>query len=354
MVGQNVIVVDLVFFQLNDTGIARMWTAILTEWSKSSFADQVTVLVRDNFDRTPRLNSIKHVQVPKLDYQADPDIDRQMLQRVCDDLQASLFISSYYTCPITTPSVFMAYDCIPESLGHDLATPMWQAKRAAIAHASKHIAISHSTAHDLQVHYGVPAEKVSVVYCGIDKSVFRKGAKSWPPEPYFMLAGAGLGYKNGQLLLDALSMTDLPHYVLCTGSGAERFVDKAAASHPKVRCMSARLTDLELAQAYRDATALVYPSKYEGFGLPIVEAMACGCPVVTCRNSSLPEAGGSAAWYLDSDDPTQLAEVLTRLTKNGDHVRNLTELGYLQANKFSWQRAAYELVSVLLKRLPKS
>ena len=79
---------------------------------------------------------------------------------------------------------------------------------------------------------------------------------------------------------------------------------------PKVRARQLSLSDEELRLAYAGAAALVYPSRYEGFGLPVAEAMACGCPVITTKLASLPEVAGDAALYVDPDDPKSLREAL--------------------------------------------
>ena len=107
-----------------------------------------------------------------------------------------------------------------------------------------------------------------------------------------------------------------------------------------------QLTDEELRLAYAGAVALVYPSKYEGFGLPVLEALACGCPVITCPNASIPEVAGEAAIYVNDDDVTGLAEALCEVQK--PTVRNtLINAGLDQCKKFSWIKMA-EIISQAL------
>src|SRR5204863_9525150 len=98
------ILIDAVFFQMYQTGIARVWKHLLEQWSKEGFAKQLLVLDRQN--SAPRFPNIRYRTLPPFDY-ATVDADRQMLQSVCDEERAALFISTYYTTPITTPSVFM-------------------------------------------------------------------------------------------------------------------------------------------------------------------------------------------------------------------------------------------------------
>jgi len=108
-----------------------------------------------------------------------------------------------------------------------------------------------------------------------------------------------------------------------------------------------QVSDEELRAAYSGAVALVYPSIYEGFGLPILEAIACGCPVITCPNASIPEVAGEAALYVNDDDVNGMANALCDIQK--PDVRNsLTAAGLEQAKKFSWSNMARIVSSALI------
>jgi len=108
------------------------------------------------------------------------------------------------------------------------------------------------------------------------------------------------------------------------------------------------ITDSDLVTLYSGAFAFVYPSLYEGFGLPVAEAMACGCPVIIPRHSSLPEVAGDAGSYADPGDPDALEAAITRLTN--EHKRqSLIEKGLQQAAKFSWPAMADAFVEEIRK-----
>jgi glycosyltransferase involved in cell wall biosynthesis len=102
----------------------------------------------------------------------------------------------------------------------------------------------------------------------------------------------------------------------------------------------------ELPLWYNAASAFVYPSLYEGFGLPVAEAMACGCPVLTARNSSLVEVAGNAAILVDGEDIAGLTEALCRLAGDGSERDHLSRLGLAQSAQFDWARTAAEMVAV--------
>jgi glycosyltransferase involved in cell wall biosynthesis len=97
--------------------------------------------------------------------------------------------------------------------------------------------------------------------------------------------------------------------------------------------------DERLSKLYGSAFALVFPSHYEGFGLPVVEAMSQGCPAITRRNSSLPEVGGSAAIYCEDDD-TEIAEAMLRLERDEEYYLAVSQACWTQASRFSWASTA--------------
>lgn len=349
-----IILVDGVFFQLYQTGIARLWKSLLEEWVNNSFSKHIIVL--DRAGTAPKIPGIRYRMVPAYNY-ANTDGDREMLQQVCDEENADLFISSYYTTPIRTPSVFMAYDMIPEVMGWDMNNPMWQEKHKAIQHASAYIAISKNTARDLTKFFtDIPTESVTVAHCGV-KNIFSPATaeaintfktKYGISKPYFILVGIGGGYKNSILFFQAFSRlaTSYGFDIICTGSGGI-LAPELRIYTPGSTVHMLQLDDDELVTAYSGAVALIYPSKYEGFGLPLLEAMACGCPVITCPNASIPEVAGEAAIYVKDDDIEELANALCEVQKPS--VRHtLITAGLKQAKQFSWSKMADTISSVLV------
>ncbi|WP_309245604.1 glycosyltransferase family protein [Desmonostoc muscorum] len=348
------IIVDAVFFQLYQTGIARVWKSLLEEWVNNGFAKHIVVL--DRAGTAPKIPGIKYRNLLPYNYN-DTVADREILQQVCDEEGASLFISSYYTTPTTTPSVFMAYDMIPEVMGWDMNNPMWREKHYGIEYASAHIAISQHTARDLVNCFpDISLESVTVAHCGV-KSTFSPcqleeinafKSKYGITKPYFILVGVGSAYKNSILFFQALSQLSNSYGfdIVGTGSGGLLAPEFRAYTSGSIVHML-QLSDEELATAYSGAVALVYPSKYEGFGMPVIEAMACGCPVITCPNASIPEVAGKAAIYVDDSNVDELANALCDVQKPG--IRNsLIAAGLAQAKKFSWLKMAETVSSALI------
>jgi len=347
------VVIDGVFFQMYNTGIARVWTSLLEQWAKDGFARNVLVL--DRVGTAPKLEGVRYRVVPPFDYDK-PAADRELLQRVCDEEGADVFASTYYTTPLTTPQLFMIHDMIPELFGWDLRHPMWREKHEGVRRAAGFVAVSESTKRDfLKFFPNVDPEKVRVTPLAAshvftprgDEEVRAFREKFRVTKPYFLIVGARGGYKNTILSFRGLlKLRDLGDFdVVCTGGGAlER--EFAALVPPQIVNVISRTTDEELAAAYSGAVALLHPSTYEGFGLPVLEAMACGCPVITTKNGSLAEVAGDAPLFVGDDDVEGMARALDEVRRD-DVRRRLTHAGLTQAGKFSWERTARQVREAL-------
>ncbi|NJL67424.1 MAG: glycosyltransferase [Microcoleus sp. SM1_3_4] len=348
------ILVDGVFFQLYRTGIARVWNTLLAEWVKNGFCNHIIIL--DRVGTAPKITGIRYLTIPAYNY-ATTDEDRQMLQKVCDEQGADLFISTYYTTPLSTSSVFMAYDMIPEVLQANLNEPMWREKHHAIRHASAYISISESTARDLAKFVPeIALDSITVAHCGVEK-VFSAASqeevnsfklKYGISKPYFISVGGGANYKNSILFFQAFAqlVSKQGFEIVCTGSGV--LLEEELRNYTSGTVVhKLQLSDEELRLAYAGAVALVYPSKYEGFGLPVLEALSCGCPVITCPNASIPEVAGEAALYVNDEDVEGLTDALCEVQK--PKVRNsLIAAGREQAKKFCWSKMATTVSSALI------
>lgn len=349
------IIIDSVFFQLYQTGIARVWKSLLKEWAENGFANHIIVL--DRAGTAPKIPGINYRTMLAYDYRKT-DIDRILLQQICDEEKADIFISTYYTTPISTPSVLMAYDMIPEVMRWNLNESMWREKHNAIRHACAYIAISENTARDLaRIYPHINSNAISVAYCGVENTFFPSlpgeiktfTAKYGISKPYFLIVGGSGGYKNTILFLQAFVKISNKYDFEVVYTGASFISENELKTFlAGVKVHKLHLQDEELRLAYAGAIALVYPSKYEGFGLPVLEALACGCPVITCANASIPEVAGQAAIYVKDDDVDELVTALGEVQK--PEIREaLITAGLAQAKKFSWSEMAQKVSSVLLK-----
>jgi glycosyltransferase involved in cell wall biosynthesis len=356
------IVIDGIFFQELNSGIGRVWINLLTAWAQREFGRQVVFL--DRAGSAPRLDGVITRTIRAYDA-SRPGAESLLLQQICDEEGAELFVSTYYTFPVSTPSVFFGHDMIPERLGAPLHTEQtWRNKHLAIAHASAAIMVSKNSAQDLielgQVRAGAP---VHVAYNGCpavfhpatrdERSAFR--GKYGLGGDYLLYLGERRGfhnYKNAVLMFRALARwPGAAEMTVVLVGGHPEIEPELKALWPEGRILRLSLDDDELRAAYSEAYAFVYPSRYEGFGIPILEAMACGAPVIACRNSSIPEvAGGAAALLENADDPEAMAGAMEWLRDPAVRER-LSAAGRAQASGFTFGRMAQEVETILTNTL---
>jgi glycosyltransferase involved in cell wall biosynthesis len=360
---QPLIAIDGVFFQINGkSGIARVWRSLLQEWVVSGFVQHLLVLDRDG--TAPRIPGINYQLIHRYEWD-DTLEDALKLQEICDRYQVDLFISTYYTQPISTqatftPTLLLIHDMIPEKIGADLTLPMWQEKHHAIWCADRYIAISYNTKEDLCCFYPkINPCNITVAYNGLD-SVFIPSSEAGISQfmisygitnPYFLIVGdrVGLdGYKNATHSFRAISKLGKSQQleIVCVG-GNERLETELTSLVAGIKVHRLSLSDLELQAAYSGAIVLIYPSRYEGFGLPVLEAMACGCPVITCNNSSLPEVAGAAAIYVSETNVAELVAALEQVQQPAVRSQLITA-GLTQAQQFSWTKMASIIAQVTI------
>ncbi|QUS60997.1 glycosyltransferase [Synechocystis sp. PCC 7339] len=354
------IVIDGIFFQIADTGIARVWRTLLEKWCDSGFIENIVLIDRGH--TAPSLPGVQYYHLPPFNYQEEALFSGK-LQDICNQFNADLFISTYYTTPLYTPSVLIIHDMIPEVIGLDLSEFWWREKRYAIVYASQYITVSRNTAKDLlKLCPEVKASQVNIIHNGVD-SIFSPASaaeiaavkyKFAINSPYLLLVGSRLSlnqYKNATILFQAFQASkDLQKLTLVCVGGEIALEPELAALASDINVCLVRPTDWELRCLYSGAIALVYPSLYEGFGLPILEAMACDCPVITCHNSSLPEVGEDAVIYVGGQDVVEMVAALEKVQT--PTIRNeLIARGKEQAKKFSWWTTATKISQLCLKTI---
>jgi glycosyltransferase involved in cell wall biosynthesis len=213
--------------------------------------------------------------------------------------------------------------------------------------ANRFIAVSRYTADDLVKRAGVPASRIDVVYHGLDP-VFTENA---PVEagtghaPYVLAVGGVSPRKNTRRLIAAFSHWRergghrAAHRLLITGTSLDRDFMLPGAALPDGVSLLGYVDKAELPGLYRNAAAFLYPGVYEGFGLPIIEAMACGAPVITSRTGATPEIAGGAAILVDPFDVADIEKGL-ELATNPEESARLRALGLARAAQFDWAAAA--------------
>jgi glycosyltransferase involved in cell wall biosynthesis len=249
--------------------------------------------------------------------------------------------------------VLTVYDMIHELFADEFADDsVIRAKAAAVARADRILCISESTRRDLLRFHPGAADRALVTLLGFDPPGAEPPLLSKPAErPYLLYVGPRRGYKNFAGLLDALASSRALRTtfdLVCIGGGALaneelRRIDELGLSG-QVR--QAEADDAALAAWYRGAALFAYPSLYEGFGIPPLEAMARGCPVVTMRSSSIPEVCGDAAEYAEPAQDGSLVAALERVAFDAGRADALRRAGRENLARFSWQRTARETARI--------
>jgi mannosyltransferase len=261
---------------------------------------------------------------------------------------ASVFHSSYYRRPNrkNLPTVVTVHDFIYERYQHGLRKWVHTAqKNAAIRAAQAVICVSETTKQDfLELVGETPGQEIYVIHNGVS-SAFHKRAIDPAPIPFILFIGQRGGYKNFKLILEAMSF--LPDIELHCVGGGEINADELEAVPYSVACRVKHLgfvTDDELNIIYNRALCLAYPSSYEGFGIPVIEAMSAGCPVVCTDCKAVLEVGREALTVAYDNNPESMANAI--LSTTSFERLSLIQKGISVSHDFSWEKTHRQTLDV--------
>ena len=285
------------------------------------------------------------------------------LPKIYRHLQADLIYSPIPEAPLYSQSryVVMAHDLIPLRFPRRTSplTNYFRYVVPLVLQQAEHIICnSQATAKDLSDFYGISANKITPILLGYDaKNFYPRKITAYFDRPYFLYLGRQDPYKNLAGLIDAFAaMNSQDYYLAIAGSTDPRFTPLLQQQALELG-ISDRLKWLdyldyrELPRIISGAVALVFPTFWEGFGLPVLEAMACGTPVITSNLASLPEITGDAAILIDPYDNTAITSAMKDLTKDAKMRSQLSQLSIQQARKFSWSKTGEATKEVLKQYL---
>ena len=252
--------------------------------------------------------------------------------------------------------VSTVHDMIPELLPRSRRRLDFLTRKAAYVRASDHIiCVSNSTRRDLLRAYPEIKVPVSVAYPGVSQDFSPQAPKlASLPDPYLLHVGNRSGYKDTKTLLLAFFqiLTKFPDLSLVlVGGGQLTTSEQAMIRQSRIeptRIQQISLPDRLIPSAYAHARVTIFPSQYEGFGLPAVEAMACGSPLILANTSSLPEVGDTAALYFQPGAHGELADLLTNVLTDESQRKEMASRGVARARSFTWE--AYTLSNVEVYR----
>ena len=301
-----------------------------------------------------KLNFIKNAET------ANQKISIERLKKQNFDIFHPTYYDSYFLKYIgKKPFVLTIYDMIhetyPELFSAD--NKIARQKKILAQKADKIIAISENTKKDIIKFIGINEDKIQVIHLGssinrqennlkINTDLLKK-----LPEKYILFVGNRASYKN----FDNFSKALIPLFkinkklnAVCAGGG--EFSDKEINFFKtfnitdKFRQYSVNDSDMTL--LYKNALVFVFPSLYEGFGLPILEAFNCGCPVAASNRSSLPEIAGNAAAYFNPEDISSITDAINNIIADDGTKEKMKKNGFEQLKKFSWEKTAEKTLDV--------
>jgi glycosyltransferase involved in cell wall biosynthesis len=345
-------------------GISRMFAELAQQFSSGDVPDIELLplsapIVNRYILQNSELSKRLHARDARNPWTALARYMSRMRLRVDADIVHNTFYLPHGLVPVRgAKRIVTVHDMIPELLPQsrrrlDLLT----LKERYVKSADHIICVSEATKQDLIKVYGPPDAPISIIHHGVDPRFHPDVPKAaFLPERYVLHVGHRGYYKDADVYFRAFSRlaSHDPHLqLLCVGGDglSDRESKRLVELGIRHRVSQRYLPDEAMASAYAHALAFVFPSHFEGFGLPALEAMACGTPVVLAAATSLPEVGGDAADYFEPGSDEDLASVLGALLNSPDRQQELRLRGLQRAAQFTWPLAAKRTAEVYRQTL---
>jgi len=349
------LLIDGISYAQKRTALCRLWTYVLRELA---LRPDVQLFILDR-GSSPDMPGVQLHAFPSYTgtYTAS---DSLLIQQFCDQLDVDVFCSTGYTSAVTTPQVQLVYDLIAERPVVDLPDRILKEKQLALSYAAYLACPSNAALDELLTQYPhLDSSSIIVAQCGVDQHTFHDKASHGVAslrqalafnKPYYVYVACPQGSgveKRGKLLFDSLKVDQAADFdILWVGEKHTLDTDWLRDLPPQLHVRQVELSETELASAYAGALALIYPSFDSAYGMPIAEAMASGCPIITIGNPSLDEAAGDATLTVPDDDAYALLHALER-ARDTQTRQDLIAAGFTQAATLSWEGFATRLFELL-------
>ena len=306
---------------------------------------------------------VDNVVIPQIRVWTHLRLSRELSRRPPDVFFTPAHVIPYgYHGPSVATVHDLGYHYFPEAHTRRQRVYLRWSTRHNSQRSRRVIADSNATKEDLATHYGIDQGKVDVIYPGIDPSLRpvtdksqleQTQAKYGIKAPYLLFIGTLQPRKNLERLIEAYAASGLKHQLVLAGKKgwhAQPIMKQIEAQDNSVQnriLLPGYVEDNDKAALISGASAVVFPSLYEGFGFPVVEGNVCETPVLCANTSSLPEIAGDAALLIDPLDAVGLADGIYRLVRDQSLRDELIQAGRQNARRFSWKRAAEEVLASL-------
>jgi len=370
-----------IFYRQNYGGVSRYFCELMNQFSKDpdiNFLLPLRFVQNDNLSQFPQLNKYwsgrynglynnhfvsslqKKIRFNALNFGLNFLINNQgesirLLQKQDFDVFHPTYYEPYFMKYLQKkPYVLTVYDMIheifPQYFKANDQTKVW--KKQLIENATAIIAISENTKQDILKFTNANPDRVHVIYLGnpfehMNMPVNDTSDQDSPVfnYPYLLFVGDRHAYKNFNFFID--SVADILHkngelHIVCAGSLPFTRVEKKFLKNLNIidKVHHVKIDSTLLKKLYKNARAFVFPSLYEGFGLPVLEAFSCGCPAIVSRSSSLPEIGGDGAIYFEPSDRESIILAVETVLFNEMFREELIKKGYNRLKFFSWEKTA--------------
>ncbi|ACL17479.1 glycosyltransferase family 4 protein [Methanosphaerula palustris] len=345
-------------------GISRYFFELMNRYYQNNTVNiKLSLIYSDNhyLKGAPFSHHLSSHQVPSLPGERGRNLRRNLLftanfhwsRRQIAKGDYDLFHPTYYDPYFLNylkgrPYVLTVYDMIhelyPEMFGKDFTTVQ---KRIVAERAEAILAISESTRTDIIRLFDIDPALVKVVHLATSLGDVKPDTTLTLPQRYILFVGNRTVYKNFNFFITSISpllKKDRFLHVICAGGGMFSEAEKNLLKELNIskQVLYYTFNDSMLSQLYARAELFIFPSLYEGFGIPILEAFSCGCPVAASNTSSLPEVGGDAARYFDPMSATSLVDIVEEIVYDKPLQESLRRRGYLRLKNFSWEKTAEE------------
>ena len=323
-------------------GVSKYWSRLVAGVS-SAYPESKNIMPMNSFNHESGDNFVNE-RVPV-------SISRYLPVRNVN--KNEIFHTSYYRWPITKCRAYVVtvYDFTYEKFSNSFQKYVHSLQKfESIRRADSIICISESTKKDL-LHYckGINPQNIHVVHLGIEHDEFycTKNISDYKKhDNHVLFVGRRDGYKRFDLAVEAVSRIQ----TLSLSIVGQKLTDNEIGLlenrlHRRWKCYE-DVDSNKLRELYGSSFAFIFPSDYEGFGLPLIESMACGCPVVSSSLSSLPEVGGSAALYAPNQDYQSYFNQLQSLIDSEELRPDMIALGLLRAKEFTWRKTVLETIKI--------
>ncbi|MFA6466443.1 MAG: glycosyltransferase family 1 protein [Patescibacteria group bacterium] len=359
------IVIDFRIFSTKAGGLGRYNQEFLNELKKLDQSNEYILLFKEN----PKIDLPANFKIQICDCHWYGLKEQIVLPWLLYKLKADLVHFPHFNVPIFYFGKFVVtiHDLImtkfPSRKASTLNIFLFRIKyyfyqlviRQAVKKSKIIIAVSKFTANDIREYFKLTdkeAQKIKVVYEGLSTYIDSSKKALKLPQNYFLYVGNAYPHKNLEFLIKVFKefWQKHPEYYLILVGHKNYFYEKLAKN---VDCPNLIFTghaeDDELASYYKNAKAYIFPSLYEGFGLPPLEAMSYGLPVLSSTSSSLPEILGHSALYFDPQDRDDLKKKMSDIVSDEALRDNLIKAGYRQIDKYSWSKMAEEILDIYKK-----